>query len=240
MRRSAELTGVVTGANRDNGIGLAVVRALPNRGAARAVGTYRDEANAAPLLALSRSLQNVLATALDVTVDDSVAAFGDWCGRELGRVDLFVNNASLGDAPGTVINGSLDELEHQLHTHAFGMLRVSRALSPLMERGAVILNVSSGLGSITRMRGEWAFYSAAKALQNALTRQLAGALERDGIIVCAIAPGWVATSLSGHGAPLTTEQSAADLVDLAIGATASASGTFRDHDGSSLPWEAAR
>src|SRR5205085_2893300 len=130
------------------------------------------------------------------------AAFGAWCASNLGGVDLLVNNAGLGDVGGNVLDAPLDDLELQIETHALGMLRVTRALLPLMERGGVILNVSSTLGSITRMGEGWASYSAAKALQNALTKQLASTLCRRGIIVCAVSPGWVATSMGGRGASL--------------------------------------
>ena len=116
------------------------------------------------------------------------------------------------------------------------MLRVTRALLPLMERGAVVLNVSSTLGSLERMHEGWAFYAAAKALQNALTRKLAASLRPRGVIVCAVSPGWVATSMGDGGAPLSPGDSARGLIRLAGSFALADSGTFREHDGSTLPW----
>lgn len=239
MRDFSEATVVVTGANRADGIGLALVREAVAQGARRVVGTYRSEGNADALLDLAASAETggrVLAAPLDVTSDESVAAFGAWCADTLGTVDLLVNNAGIGDTGGDVLAAPLGDLERQVEVHAFGMLRVTRALLPLLDSGAVVLNVSSTLGSIARMDGGWAFYSAAKALQNALTRQLAASLRRRGVIACAASPGWVATSMGSGGAPLSAPDSARDLVALARSLTPHDSGTFREHDGSPLPW----
>jgi len=236
VRPFPTLRAVVTGANRADGIGLALVRELAGHGAPQVIGTYRDAGRALPLADAAAADPRVRAGELDVMSDESVTRFGEWCRRELGRVDLLVNNAGLGDAAGDVLTAPVAELEQQLQTHALGMLRATRALLPLMERGAVVLNVSSTLGSIAQMDGGWAFYSVAKALQNALTRELAATVRRKGIVVCAVSPGWVATSMGGRGAFLTPAQSAADLVRIAEAVTLTDSGTFREHDGRPLPW----
>lgn len=82
-----------------------------------------------------------------------------------------------------------------------------------------------------------AYYGPAKALQNALTRQLAATLLIDGIVVFSVSPGWVATSMSsGPGAPLSPEESARQLVELFLRTRERDAGTYRDVDGSTLPW----
>ncbi|MGE3855597.1 MAG: SDR family oxidoreductase [Dehalococcoidia bacterium] len=229
-------TALVTGANRADGIGLALLRELATRQPERLVGTYRTVESASALLDLARADARVHAAMLDVTSDASVDGLAAWAGREVGALDLLVNNAGLGDGEGAILRAALAELEAQLQAHAIGMLRVTRALRPLLRRGSVVLNVSSTLGSIERMSGSWAFYSAAKALQNALSRQLAAALRPDGVIVCAVSPGWVATSMGSGGAPLTPEESAAHLVRLAERVTLADSGRFLEYDGTPLPW----
>lgn len=229
-------TAVVTGANRADGIGIALVRELRARGCAPVAGTYRDRASAEALLALADEDGGVLAAELDVTSERSAAAFGEWCRERLGRVDLLVSNAGVGAAEGTILTAPIAELERQLAVHGVGMLRATRALLPLMGRGAVAVSVSSSLGSIARMGGGATYYGPAKALQNALTKQLAAALAGDGVIAFSASPGWVSTSMGGPAAPLSPGESARRLAALALGAGPADAGSYRTVDGGVLPW----
>ena len=227
---------VVTGANRADGIGLALVRELRARGCAPVAGTYRDRGAAEPLLALEAEDGGVLAAELDVTSEHSVEAFGGWCRERLGRIDLLVNNAGIGSAEGTIATAPIADLERQLAVHGVGMLRVTRALLPLMGRGAVALSVSSSLGSIAEMGSGATYYGPAKALQNALTRQLAATLADSGVIAFSASPGWVSTSMGGDAAPLAPAESARRLASLALGAAPADAGSFRSVDGGVLAW----
>ena len=229
-------TAVVTGANRADGIGLALVRELRARGCAPVVGTYRDTATAAALLDAAAGDPDVLAAEVDVTSDASAESFGRWCAEHLDRVDLLVNNAGIGASEGSVLTAPIEDLEYQLQVHGLGMLRVTRALLPLMGRGAVAVSVSSSLASIADMDAGSTYYAPAKAFQNALTKHLAGAVRRDGIVAFSASPGWVSTSMGGPAAPLTPEESARRLADLVLGAGPGDAGTFRTVDGDTLAW----
>ena len=96
MTAPAGRTAVVTGANRADGIGLALVRELRARGCAPVVGTYRDPATSDALLDLAATDADVLAAELNVTSERSVEAFSAWCAAHLDRVGLLVNNAGVG------------------------------------------------------------------------------------------------------------------------------------------------
>ena len=183
-------TAVVTGANRADGIGLALVRELRARGCAPVVGTYRDPATSDALLEAAVEDPNLLAAELDVTSEQSVAAFALWCAARLDRVDLLLNNAGLGSVTGSIVTAPIEELEEQLQVHGLGMLRVTRALLPLLGPGSVAVSISSSLGSIAGMGSGSTYYAPAKALQNALTRQLAATVRRDGVIAFSACPGW--------------------------------------------------
>ena len=227
---------VVTGANRADGIGLALVRELRRQGRAPVVGTYRDPARSAALLELAAADRDVLAEELDVTSERSVEAFGDWCRAQLEGVGLLVNNAGTGSPAGPVTTAPIADLEDALQVHGVGMLRVTRALLPLMAAGAVVVSVSSSLGSLAGMGRDATYYGPAKALQNALTRQLAATVAGDGIVAFSVCPGWVQTSMGGASAPLTPQESARRLADMVRNAGPSDAGTFRDVDGATIAW----
>ena len=229
-------TAVVTGANRADGIGIALVRELRARGVPTVVGTYRERSRSDALFELSGADEGVFATQLDVTSTRSVTAFGNWCANRFERLDLLVNNAGTGATREPIDRAPIAELEHALQVHGVGMLRVTRAALPLMSDGSVVVSISSGLGSISRMGAGSTFYAPAKALQNALTRQLAAAIRDRGIVAFSVSPGWVATSMGGPNAPLDAEESARKLAEMMLAADADDAGTFRDLDGKDIAW----
>jgi NAD(P)-dependent dehydrogenase (short-subunit alcohol dehydrogenase family) len=235
MRAFNETVAVITGANRERGIGLALVRELVAREAPRVVGTYRDPARSEPLLAIAGTDARVLALRLDVTDAASVEVFGRACAEALPRVDLLVNNAGIGVTRAPATTAPVAELERAVQTHAIGMVRVTQALLPLLAPGAVVLNVSSSLGSLRHMGRGSTWYGPAKALQNALTRQLAAPLLDAGVVCFAVCPGWVATDM-GSGAPRSPGAAARDLLALAEEARPADAGTYRNYDGTHLPW----
>ena len=236
MTAPAGRTAVVTGANRADGIGLALVRELRARGCAPVVGTYRDPATSAALLELAATDADVLAAELDVASERSVEAFSAWCAEHLDRVGLLVNNAGVGSVDGSIVTAPIEELEAQLQVHGVGMLRVTRALLPLMGPGSVAVSISSSLGSIAGMGSGSTYYAPAKALQNALTKQLAATVRREGIVAFSACPGWVSTSMGGSAAPLTPEESARRLADLVLNAGPDDAGTYRSVDGEIIEW----
>ena len=236
MTAPAGRTAVVTGANRADGIGLALVRELRARGCAPVVGTYRDPATSDALLELAAADADVLAAELDVTSERSVEAFSRWCAEHLDRVARLVNNAGVGGADGSIVTAPIEELESQLQIHGVRMLRVTRALLPLMGPGSVAVSISSSLGSIAGMGAGSTYYAPAKALQNALTKQLAATVRRDGIVAFSACPGWVSTSMGGSAAPLTPGESARRLADLLLNAGPDDAGTYRSVDGEIIEW----
>ena len=236
MTAPAGRTAVVTGANRADGIGLALVRELRARGCAPVVGTYRDPATSDALLDLAATDADVLAAELDVASERSVEAFSAWCAEHLDRVGLLVNNAGVGSVDGSIVTAPIEELESQLQVHGVGMLRVTRALLPLMGPGSVAVSISSSLGSIAGMGSGSTYYAPAKALQNALTKQLAATVRREGIVAFSACPGWVSTSMGGSAAPLTPEESARRLADLVLNAGPDDAGTYRSVDGEIIGW----
>ncbi|HLL85747.1 MAG TPA: SDR family oxidoreductase [Thermoleophilaceae bacterium] len=187
---------IVTGASR--GIGLATSRALVREGA-RVLLVARDEqylAEGAERCAREAGEAGGAAEAhpCDVTAPDAGDRLVAACRERFGSVDVLVNNA------GTTRRRPLDELtdaewSEQWELHVMASMRLMRAAAPAMaERGwGRIVNVASSSGK--RPSPSNAAYSVTKAAQLSLSRVFADAYAARGVLVNAIAPGPVETSL---------------------------------------------
>jgi NAD(P)-dependent dehydrogenase (short-subunit alcohol dehydrogenase family) len=98
-------------------------------------------------------------------------------------------------------------------------------------RDARVVNVSSGASQLSAMRGDTPGYGLSKLALNGLTLMLAAQLERDGVRVNAVCPGWVNTDMGGGGRPIP--EGAAGIVWAATEVTASG-GFYRDRQ--PIPW----
>ncbi|EPD66918.1 SDR family oxidoreductase [Streptomyces sp. HGB0020] len=200
---------VVTGANR--GIGYEVVRQLAERGHRVVLGARDLDQGRTAAARIDPSGERVTAVQLDVADEASVLAMADRVTRELGRADVLVNNAAiLYDTWAQARSADLGEVQRALDTNLFGAWRVTQALLPLLRRSPHprVVMVSSEGGSLASMTGGTPAYSVSKAALNALTRLLAGELRRDGVLVNAICPGWVATDMGGPGGRPVSEGAA--------------------------------
>jgi NAD(P)-dependent dehydrogenase (short-subunit alcohol dehydrogenase family) len=182
-------SALITGANR--GIGLEVARQLAERGHTVWAGA-RDPAAVPALPGDVRPLR------LDVDDAESIAA-----AREaIDALDVLVNNAAIDyDSWQRVLTADLGVVREAFETNTLGPWRLAIAFADLLRASphGRIVNVSSGAGALTGMGDGHPAYSVSKAALNALTLMLADALRRDGVLVNAICPGWVATDMGGPG-----------------------------------------
>jgi NAD(P)-dependent dehydrogenase (short-subunit alcohol dehydrogenase family) len=245
---------LVTGANQ--GIGLQIARELAAKGFTVLVGSRnfeRGQEAAKSIAGDARALQ------LDVTDRGSIAAAAKRVREELGRLDVLVNNAAISNTskrPGMSIaeyakqtrpsNVSLDEVRAVWETNVFGVLAVYQAMLPLLREtpGARIVNVSSGVGSLTR-NSDPAFpyrqhfgpvYPASKTALNAMTLAMAIELESTGIKVNAVSPGFTKTALNGYEGTETLEEGAAEAVRVALLGPDGPTGTFSHAKLGQIPW----
>ncbi|MFF9132622.1 SDR family NAD(P)-dependent oxidoreductase [Streptomyces sp. NPDC014806] len=226
---------VVTGANR--GIGREVARQLADRGHHVVLGS-RDLAKGERAAArIDPGGTRVTAMRLDVADAASVAALAERVTRELGRVDVVVNNAAiLYDTWARARSADLDEVRRALETNLFGAWQVTQALLPLLERSPHprVVMVSSKGGSLAGMTGGTPAYSVSKAALNALTRLLAGELRSHRVLVNAVCPGWVATDMGGGGGRPVPEGAAGVVWAATLPDDGPTGGFFRD--GKPVPW----
>jgi NAD(P)-dependent dehydrogenase (short-subunit alcohol dehydrogenase family) len=236
---------VVTGANR--GLGLELTRQLLAAGD-EVVAAAREPKKAEVLNKLvATSGGRATVVRLDVGDPAEIDAAALQIGERFDAVDLLINNAGIWTAPGEperVSGGPLAELRPEpvlelLRVNAVAPILVTQALAPgLAAAGrAVVVNLSSGLGSIERTtaRGNIA-YAMSKAALNMVTRQLAAELAGQGTVVVSMSPGWVATDMGGPSASLEPPESVHGILNVLDALTPAQSGSFLDHTGARLPW----
>jgi NAD(P)-dependent dehydrogenase (short-subunit alcohol dehydrogenase family) len=227
---------VVTGANR--GIGREVARQCAARGDTVLLGARDLPAGQRAAAELQPGVQGRLrAVRLDVTDPDGLAALAAEVDVTEGRVDVLVNNAAVHyDTWQTSADVDFAVVREAIETNLLGAWQATLAFLPLLRRSAHprVVMVSSEAGSLASMRGGTPAYSISKAALNALTLTLAGDLRREGILVNAVCPGWVATDMGGPGGRPVTVGAASVLyaVDLPDDGP---TGTFT-RDGRRIPW----
>jgi 3-oxoacyl-[acyl-carrier protein] reductase len=178
---------IVTGATR--GIGLATAQMLCAEGA-QVLFVARD---AAELERESADCGGQILVA-DVTKPADDERIVATCAELFGSVDVLVNNA------GTSFVRSLEELtdedwQRQWELHVMGPMRLMRAAAPRMAQAGWgrIVNVCSSAGK--RPSPTNPAYSVTKAAQLSLSRMFADRFAADGVLVNAVAPGAVSSSL---------------------------------------------
>jgi NAD(P)-dependent dehydrogenase (short-subunit alcohol dehydrogenase family) len=219
------MVALVTGASR--GIGHEVARQLAER-ELRVVVTSRKrrDAEAAAKKLGSRAVGHPF----EASDRDSIRELASFVEREIGRLDVLVNNAAVLLADGeSILTISADALEESWRSNALGPLLLTQALAPLLKRSpaARVVNVSSGAGQISSMSTYAPAYSISKAALNAITVMLAAALPK--AKVNCVDPGWVRTDMGGASAPRSVEQGADTIVWLAtLPESGPTGGFFRD------------
>lgn len=209
---------VVTGGNK--GVGHGACRLLAEAGALVILTARSEKRGRAAADALAGEGLDVRFHPLDVTEEASAKTLAGFLSGEYGRLDILINNAAiLNDRSMTALTVDMNTLAGTMDTNAFGPLRVSQALVPLLKKSPAgrIVNVSSWFGSMSDMHGGgYAAYRTSKAALNALTQILADDLSGTDITVNAACPGWVRTGMGGGGAPKSWEEGADTPVWLAL------------------------
>ena len=244
MESSAKRVALVTGANK--GIGFEVARQIAGAGCTVLLGARdksRGEAAAAELQGEGLDVRYIAIDLGDRVTASAAAAAID---GEFGRLDILVNNAGIADrGDGPPSKANLDVIEKVLKTNFVDTVAVTQAMLPLLRKApaARIVNVSSGLGSLTLNsdpNGPYAAvkllgYNASKAALNMLTVQLAYELRDTAIKVNSADPGYTATDLNGNSGPQTVPEGAAETIRLALLGEDGPSGTYSDSKGI-VPW----
>jgi len=229
-------TTLITGANK--GLGHEAARRLLDAGHDVWIGARDAQAGQAAAEELGARF-----VALDVTDDASVAAAVQTV-RDAGTgLDVLVNNAGIAGSRQSVPETTADHVAAVYATNVLGVVRVTQAFLGLLEASErpVIVNVSSGMGSLTLTsdpdRVESTIvalaYPSSKSAVTMLTTQYAKALPH--MRVNAADPGYTATDLNGHSGPQTVTEGTDAIVALAQLGPDGPTGTIADRHGL-VPW----
>lgn len=184
---------LVTGGGR--GIGRAIAVAFATAGADVAVlARRRDEVEDAAL-EIRRAGRRGIAIVCDITDRAAVDEAIDQLERQLGGLEILVNNAGGGHERTRVGEDSPQEWVRVIEVNLLGTYYVTRATLPLLKRnGGTIINVGSGMAHQARSGNS--SYNTAKAGVWMFTRCLASEIWQDQITVNELIPGPVYTELT--------------------------------------------
>jgi NADP-dependent 3-hydroxy acid dehydrogenase YdfG len=186
---------LMTGAS--SGFGAAAAVAFARLGARLLLGARRiDRLETVAAQAHAAGSPQALFRELDVVRTDSVQAFADWVRGHTAKLDLLVNNAGGAKGLEPVAQGKDEDWEFMMQTNVLGVLRMTRAVLPLLiaNPGSTLLNVGS-IAARTAYEGG-AAYCAAKAGELQITRALRLELYGTGVRVCTLDPGLAETEFS--------------------------------------------
>ncbi len=188
-------TALITGASR--GLGLALARQLAAAGWNLVINARGAAALEEARAELARHT-TVLALAGDVADADHRAALAG-AARDLGGLDLLVNNASiLGPSPQpTLLDYPLAVLEQVYRTNVVAPLGIMQALRAALRPGARIINLSSD-AAVSAYAG-WGGYGSSKAALDQLSAILAA--EQPEWRVYAVDPGDMNTQMHQEAFP---------------------------------------
>jgi NAD(P)-dependent dehydrogenase (short-subunit alcohol dehydrogenase family) len=196
-RGSGKLNGqvaVITGG--DSGIGRAVAIAFAREGADVAIGylSEREEEDARETVKwVEQAGRRCIAHRFNVQYRSECEAFVERAVKELGRLDIVVNNAAYQQEQKSILDITEEQLDGTFRTNIYGYIFMVQAALPHLKEGASIINT----GSVTAMKGNATLldYAATKGAIHTFTRSLAQSLAEKGIRVNCVAPGPVWTPL---------------------------------------------
>jgi NAD(P)-dependent dehydrogenase (short-subunit alcohol dehydrogenase family) len=231
---------VVTGANK--GLGLAMSEELARRG----YHVLMVGRRAAPLRKAAQELQKkglaVEPVVGDVTRAATATKVATRLRRRFGKLDVLINNAGILPDTAQSSQPTLETVDFKAMARAFevntlGPARMLKALLPLLRKAPVarVVNVSSGMGQLSDMRGGYPAYRMSKSALNALTRSTSADFGGSKLKINCVCPGWVKTDMGGRNARRSLAEGIAGIVWAAELDEAGPSGGFF-RDGKPLDW----
>jgi NADP-dependent 3-hydroxy acid dehydrogenase YdfG len=185
----------ITGAS--SGFGEAAAIGFAKQGAKLLLGARRvDRLEQVAAAARKAGSPAAHVHALDVSSTASVNAFAEFARKHTDKIDVLINNAGGAKGVDKVADAKDEDWEFMVQTNVLGVLRVTRAMLPMMVNnpGSSIINIGSIAGRTAYEGGS--AYCAAKAGELQITRALRLELCGTGVRVSTVDPGFAETEFS--------------------------------------------
>lgn len=234
----ANKTYLITGSNR--GLGLEFVRQIS-----------QDQNN--QILALVRSLQGELDDLKSLASSNSkihilecdtgnVSSIQQ-CGTQItkvlgdGQLHYLINNAGINSVPQkTALTMTPEDIRSHIEINVIGPNELVKACDKHLKQGSVVMNMTSGLGSIGLGIVKCSAYAMSKCALNMVTAHLAGEMKERGVRVFVMDPGWVKTRMGGEGAVLEAHESIGGMLKVLRKEGIDDTGLFYEYSGETKPW----
>lgn len=129
----------------------------------------------------------------DVANEKEVKKAIDKIAEKHKKINIVINNAGMGIS-GALEFAKMDEVKKMFDVNVFGVMNITKACLPYMQRGDRFINISSTLGYFTVPYRS--VYSATKSALNMLSYGLKMECRDFGVQVCLICPGEIKTNFS--------------------------------------------
>ena len=178
----------------DSGIGRAVAALFAKEGADVAIVYLNEHKDAEETKRMvERHRRRCLLIPGDIGYESFCRDATERTVKELGRLDVLVNNAAEQHPQESIEDIDREQLERTFQTNVFGMFFMTKAAMKYLKKGACIVNTAS----VTAYEGnpQLIDYSSTKGAMVAFTRALSKNVAEKGIRVNGVAPGPIWTPL---------------------------------------------
>ena len=184
---------VVTGSTR--GFGFAIAESLLECGAIVAV-TGRSQQAVNNSLTSLQPKGRVSGFVLDVRSEEQVYKLVDDVLKELGRIDIWINNAGYSNAAGMMLDMNPQDALDMFMSNDLGVLQCTQAIMRYMlpHKQGLLVNIY-GNGSFLRPASPTGLYGTTKAWITSFTRTLAVELKGSGVQILGFSPGMMTTDM---------------------------------------------
>jgi len=146
--------------------------------------------------------EGLIAFSANVADEQSMVSVFQNIKRQFTQIDILINNAGIGDLPGTIIEGDSKRWRRIFDINVFGVFYGIKYGAPILKEGGVIINTASQ-AAVTKIGGMEP-YSASKAAVVSITQTAALELAERQIRVNAVCP-------SNTKTPMMTNSADADI-----------------------------
>ncbi|WP_110666500.1 SDR family oxidoreductase [Salinicola halophilus] len=208
---------IITGAGR--GIGAATAVMAAQKGYAVAVNYRSDKASADAVVAeIEADGGQALAVQADIANESEIVSLFETVDRELGRVDVLVNNAGIVDQISRVDEMSFSRVDRMMKINVVAPFVCAREAIKRMStthggKGGAIVNVGSAASHLGGA-SEYVDYAASKGAIDSMTEGLSKEVAGEGITVNTVRPGVVRTTIHASGGNPDKPDVAGDVIPM--------------------------